>query len=401
MSPASYLTAPPRVATLQFSSGFRDSTGSGAWLQASRRALRVSPAHRSFTGGAPVLHGKGLQIAEASGVVSRSSGPGHGLAGPASAGGRRNRLLVWLTVAFALLVLLLVLVQGEDFREALSRFPAWAVIGAIGAQLLWIACRCEAWRLALNAVGPREVPRPSAHVANSLAFLVGALQSFATVPARALALRRLAPERSPTLEQTLVADAPVLALEGTLMGLLLVIAVLTTPGLPAWGAAATFAAGALALAVLVLARERLHGRGLAAGLRVLADRRRRIKLVGLTVTMSGLALSRSWFVLAGFDLPHGFASVAAFLAALGVAAALPIGLASTPAAALALFGATDSARAAAVGVAMAATSLAAVITYGLLSLTATTLVARRAARRDAALRHASGGTEEAAQAEAA
>lgn len=331
----------------------------------------------------------------------RSAAPDQRPQRPATAGGRRNRLLVWATIAFALLVLALVLVQGEDFRDALSRFPAWAVLGAVGAQLLWLACRGEAWRLALNAVGPREVPRASAHVANALAFAVGALQSFATVPARALALRRLAPERSPTLEQTLVADAPVLALEGTIMGLLLVIAVLTTPGLPAWGAAATFAAGALALAALALIRERLHGRGLAAGLRVLADRRRRLKLVGLTMTMSGLALSRSWFVLAGFDLPHGFASVAAFLAALGVAAALPIGLASTPAAALALFGATDSAKAAAAGVAMAATSLAAVITYGILALAATTLLASRARRMRAQSGPPSGGVEDQPHAEAA
>ncbi len=302
--------------------------------------------------------------------------PGHGPE-PATAGRRRVRLVVGVTVLFVAVVGLLIAVQGAELRDAIAAFPAWAVAGAIGAQLLWLLCRGEAWRLALNAVGPTEVPRSASHIANALAFLVGAVQSLFTVPARALALRRLAPDRSPTIEQTLVADAPVLALEGTFMGLLLLIAVLTTPDLPAWGAAAVLGGGVLGLAALVAIRERLHGSGFAAGLRVLADRRRRVKLVGLTATMSGLAMSRSWFVLAGFELPHGFASVAVFLATLGIAAALPIGLASTPAAALALFGAGDAATATAAGVAMAATSLMAVTIYGLLSLVVSSFTARR------------------------
>src|SRR5262249_61744549 len=50
-----------------------------------------------------------------------------------------------------------------------------------------------------------------AHSANALAFLVGIVQQAATVPVRAIALRRLAPDASPPLELVLVADAPVLA----------------------------------------------------------------------------------------------------------------------------------------------------------------------------------------------
>jgi hypothetical protein len=315
------------------------------------------------------------------GVVTLSPGPERGPTAR-SIGARRKRLLIWTAVGFALLVCVLVAIQGDEFTSTVAEFPAWAALGAVVTQLCWLACRGEAWRLALNAVGPREVPRTDAHLANALAFGVGAAQSLATVPVRALALRRLAPQSSPTLEQTLVADAPVLALEGTLMGLILLIVVATTPAFPGWGAAGVFAAGVLTLAALVIVGDRLHGRGLAAGLRVLDDRRRRVKLVGLTVTMSGLALSRSWFVLAGFGLPHGFPTVATFLAALGIAAALPIGLASTPAAALALFGATDAARATGAGIGMAATSLLAVILYGGLSLALAALAARR--RRAAA-----------------
>jgi hypothetical protein len=240
--------------------------------------------------------------------------------------------------------------------------------------------------VSLNAVVPLAVPRPSAHFANAAAFLAGVVQSAMTVPVRALALRRLAPERSPSLERTLVADAPVLVLEATLMGLVLVAAVLIAPDVPGWVAGVTLAGGLAGLAALLFARERFGDHGLAAGLRVLGDRRRRVRLVALAVAMAGLGLTRSWVVLAGFDLPHGFASVAVFLAALGVLGALPIGPTSTPAAALAVFGAIDMAKAAGAGIAVAATSLTAISLYGALSAAAHTLWRRRTRSRASAER---------------
>jgi uncharacterized membrane protein YbhN (UPF0104 family) len=316
-------------------------------------------------------------------VVTLSPAPGHRRE-RRSPNGRSGRLLLWVSIGFAALVGGLIALEGPELAAAIADVPAWALIGAVLAQLTWLVCRGEAWRLALNAIGPREVRRTSAHVANALAFGVGALQSLATVPARALALRRLAPDGSPTLEQTLVADAPVLTVEAALMALVLLVAVAMTPALPTWGAAAAFAAAVLALLALVLVRDRLRGRGLATGLRVLADRRRRVKLVVLAATMSAVALSRSWFVLAGFDLPHGFASVAIFIAALGIAASLPIGLASTPAAALAIFGATDPTRATAAGLGMVASSLLAVAAYGTIALGFTAVASRRRERASAA-----------------
>lgn len=288
------------------------------------------------------------------------------------------RVVAWSALVFALIVAGLVGLQGGEVTSAIGSFPIWAAVGAVVVQVGWLGCRGEAWRVALNAVGPSEVPRSHAHVANALAFGAGAVQALATVPVRALALRRLAPGSSPSLERTLVADAPVLALEATLMGLILVAALTTAPALPGWGAAAALATGVLALLALVFLRERLGGRGLAAGLGVLADGRRRVKLAGLATIMGALGLSRAWLVLAGFELPHGFASAAFFLAALGLAAALPIGLASTPAATLALFGGTDAATATAAGVAMVTTSLLSVALYGCISLALAAAATRRA-----------------------
>jgi hypothetical protein len=292
---------------------------------------------------------------------------------------RRTRLGLWVAVAFAGLATLLFALRWDEISDALTDFPAWSAAAAVAAHLGWLWCRGEAWRVSLNAVVATTVPRPSAHFANAAAFLAGVVQSAMTVPVRALALRRLAPERSPSLERTLVADAPVLVLEATLMGLVLVAAVLIAPDVPRWVAGLTLAGGLSGLAILLFARERFGDHGLAAGLRVLGDRRRRIRLLALAVAMVGLGLTRSWVVLAGFDLPHGFASVAVFLAALGVLGALPIGPTSTPAAALAVFGAIDTAKAAGAGIAVAATSLTAISLYGAMSAAAHTFWRRRSA----------------------
>jgi hypothetical protein len=306
---------------------------------------------------------------------------------------RRTRLGLWVAVAFAGLATLLFALRWDEISDALTDFPAWSAAAAVAAHLGWLWCRGEAWRVSLNAVVVTTVPRPSAHFANAAAFLAGVVQSAMTVPVRALALRRLAPERSPSLERTLVADAPVLVLEATLMGLVLVAAVLIAPDVPRWVAGLTLAGGLSGLAILLFARERFDEHGLAAGLRVLGDRRRRIRLLALAVAMVGLGLTRSWVVLAGFDLPHGFASVAVFLAALGVLGALPIGPTSTPAAALAVFGAIDTAKAAGAGIAVAATSLTAISLYGAMALAAAhTFWRRRSAAGVGALAGSNGGS---------
>jgi hypothetical protein len=280
--------------------------------------------------------------------------------------GRRggSRVYAALAIAFLALTGLLALLRGDEISAALRDFPLWAAAGAVFAQFLWLNCRGEAWRISLNAVEGTNVPRESCNSANAIAFLFGTLQSAATVPVRAIGIRRLEPDRTPKLEPTLVADAPVLALESTLMGLVLLVAALTTPGLPTWGAVALLVGAGGILTALVVWRERLHDRGLAHGLRVIEDHNRRLKLLGLCTVMILLALARSWLVLTGFGLPDGFASTALFVGALGVLGALPIGPTSSPAAALAVFGAGDATAAAAAGFAMLTTSVAAIGLYG-------------------------------------
>ncbi len=284
-----------------------------------------------------------------------------------------RRLPLWSAAGFLLVASILFVLRGGEVADSLAGVPVWAALLAPAAQLGWLVCRGTAWRLSVGAAQRHLVPAAAAHSANALAFLVGIIQQAATVPVRAVALRRMAPDQSPPLELVLVADAPVLALEGTVMGFLLLVAGLVSNDVPSWVPAASLG-GALALLIgLFAARETFHERGLTRGLHVLADRRRGPALAGLAIVMSGLALTRSWAVLAGLGLPHGFESTVLFLAALGVLGALPIGPTASPAAALAVFGSIDATKAASAGVAMTATTLIAVTIYGLVSLAAFSL----------------------------
>jgi hypothetical protein len=294
--------------------------------------------------------------------------PWQGLRIGAAPGSGRGGIPLWSVAVFVVLVAALFAVRGGEIADALRGFPVWAALAGLSAQLAWLVCRGEAWRLSVGAAQRHTVPRPAAHSANALAFLAGVVQQAATVPVRAVTLRRIAPGRSPPLEQVLIADAPVLALEGALMGLLLLAAALTAPGLPAWAPAASLAGGLAALGAMFAARRHFHDRGLTAGLRVLADRRRGPAMAAIAVAMSALALTRSWAVLAGFGLPDDFASVVLFLAALGVLGALPLGPTASPAAALAVFGSISAASAASAGIAMTATTLGAVTVYGAIAL---------------------------------
>jgi hypothetical protein len=287
-----------------------------------------------------------------------------------TAGIRRSHVTAWTAVTLGALVAVLLIFRGEETADALAAFPATAAAGAIAVHLAWLCCRGEAWRLSLNAVGPAPAARARVHGANGIAFLVGAFQAAGTVPVRALSLRRMAPNVAPAFGRLVVADLPVLLLEGALMAALLVVAAVTAPGLPPWVAAVALAGALIGIAVLALARERLGGGGHAAGLRVLADRRRLPAILALVTVMSALSLVRGILVLGGFGLPDGFASSVVFIAALGVIGTLPIGPTATPAAALAVFGTTDPERAALAGIAMAATSLIAVATYGAVSVAA-------------------------------
>ncbi len=281
-------------------------------------------------------------------------------------GGKRVQRVVRFGIPVLLFVVplaVVVAVKGDRVAEAFTACSPFVLVGATLAHVASLTCRCEAWRLAVNSCGGNRMPRARVHAASGAGFASGSLQGPSTAPVRAVALRRLVRDKAPPLDQALVAEAPVFMVDAALTALVFAFAIGAAPILPAWAPALAVGVTVALLVGLRFAALRFGHRRAAAGLSVLADRRRRLPLVALVGGTVAFGLTRTWLMLAVFGLPAGAASVALMFVAAGVFGSLPIGPSATPGATIAVFGATDATAAAAAGIALSATSIMAVIVY--------------------------------------
>ena len=245
---------------------------------------------------------------------------------------------------------LLCVLRRHDLATAAAAVPPQA-LGALAAlHLCSLVARSEAWRLSLAALVGAPPSRVAIHAANAGAFVAGALEAHAALPARVALLRRLAPHQFPHPTHVAVADLPILLLEAAGAALLL-------------GATGAWWAPAAAVALLVGARL-VAGRRATRGLAVLTDVRRRAALALLVGCIVGCGLARVWLVLAVAHLDASPAAAALAFAALGIFGLLPLGPSAPPGALLVVSG---GAGALAAGLALSATSLAAVALYGAIS----------------------------------
>ena len=281
----------------------------------------------------------------------------------------RNRVVsAVMTLGTLALVVALCVVHAGGVGAAFSSVPPWVLAVAVALHLATLALRSEAWRLSLAAGGGGALSRSVVHGANAAAFAAGTMQSQAALPARVAVLRRVAGDRAPRAGQIFVADVPIFALELCATALLLAAGVVAGRG--AWWTAA----GALGVAVAVLAVARVgpsrlgrgHGQGsIARGLAVLADRRRRGVLAALVGAITGLSVLRLWLVLLVCGLPGSVGDVTWAFAALGIFGLLPLGPGAPAGATLAAFGAADVGGAVAAGLILGASSIIAVVVYAL------------------------------------
>jgi hypothetical protein len=103
--------------------------------------------------------------------------------------------------------------------------------------------------------------------------------------------------------------------------------------------------------------------GFWRGLAALRRRSDRARVAGCVVLTAACDLARSLLLLHAAGLPANVVDVMALRIATGVLAALPIGMSSTAGAALLIFGAGGVGRAAAAGVLITATGLAADLAF--------------------------------------
>jgi hypothetical protein len=253
--------------------------------------------------------------------------------------------------------------RGGDLPAALASCPAWVLAGATLAHLGTLLLRTEAWRTVLRAAGGEALDPGAMHAANAGAFLAGAVQGHAAMPARIALLQRFGGNASPGAAQIALADAPILIFEICTSALLAAVASTAVGGIPAWVPWAMVAGAASLLGLLRLTYGRFRHREFAAGLAVLARPRLRGRLAVTVAAFTAMALLRTWMVLAGFGLPSGPADVCLVLFSMGAIGLLPIGIGTGPAAMVAAIGSTDLAAATAAGMVVSAATVLAVVVY--------------------------------------
>ena len=260
-------------------------------------------------------------------------------------------------------VVYLIATRGDSLVAAFNAVPPWVLAAAVGAHLMTLVLRTEAWGTVLRAVGSERLEPRAIHAANAGAFLAGTLQGQAAMPTRIALLRRFGGGESPTVAQIALCDAPIVMFEMCGAAVLAALGSTAVGMIPVWTPWAMLGGSLAVLAALRLLYDRFRDRQIAAGLGVLAKPRLRTRLALLVVAFTMMAFLRTLIVMYGFGLPTDPAHVCLVLFTTGAIGLLPLGVATGPAAMVTALGTTSLVTAAAAGMVVSAATMIAVLLY--------------------------------------
>jgi hypothetical protein len=276
----------------------------------------------------------------------------------------RRTLSALVPLGAVTLVGYLILTRGSALLAAVAAVPPWVLAAAVGAHLLTLALRTEAWRTVLRAAGGERLEPVTVHAANAGAFLAGALQGQAAMPTRIALLRRFGGGDSPAVSQVALADAPIVMFEVCASAVLAAVGSTAVGLIPSWAPWAMLGGAFAILAGLRLLYARFKDRKIAAGLGVLARPSLRNRLALIVSGFTAMAFLRTLIVMVGFDLPTDPAHVCLVLFTMGAVGLLPLGIGTGPASMVAALGGTTSIiTATAAGMVVSAATVAAVVIY--------------------------------------
>ncbi len=280
-----------------------------------------------------------------------------------SAKGIRRIISALVPVGAVAMVGYLVFTHGGEMVAAFSAVPPWVLAAAVGAHLLTLALRTEAWRTVLRAAGGDQLEPVAVHAANAGAFLAGTLQGQAAMPARVALLRKFSRGDAPAVSKIALGDAPIVMFEVCASAVLAAIGSTVVGVIPGWAPWAMLGGAFAILAALRLLYARFRDRNLAAGLGILAQPGPRNRLALIVAGFTAMAFLRTLIVLAGFDLPTDPAHVCLVLFTMGAVGLLPLGIGTGPAAMVAALGTTNLVTATAAGMVVSAATVLAVLIY--------------------------------------
>lgn len=242
--------------------------------------------------------------------------------------------------------------KRTDFTDALRLAPLWILVAAILLHVAWLVARSEAWHVCVGAAGGK-VSRRRLYRAASLGYLGNIFNGQFGLAVRIAALRRSAPQESPTPSVLIAAELPIVVVEVSLAAL--ASFTLVGPlGVPRWVPLVCLGFGLTVVAGLTrVARDQRHG--FWNGFAVMRGLQGRSSIVGLVLFAVCAQIARNWLVLQGIGVDSSVLDATALLIGVAVIGLLPVGPSLGAAAAVVILGANGVAAVAAAGTLLTAT----------------------------------------------
>jgi uncharacterized membrane protein YbhN (UPF0104 family) len=208
---------------------------------------------------------------------------------------RHSRLLgITLAVAVAAIIVIALWGKRHDFATAIEEAPLWVLGAAVALQIVALLTRTEAWRICVLAAGG-TIGRRRLYRASSMGYVGSLVNAQLGTAARIAALRRSAPNESPTIAPLLTAEVPIMVVEG-LLAAIASVTLIAPLGLP-WWAPLVVLSVALAISSGLRSLARGTGRGLRRGLNVMRHLNGSAWIIGLILVATFAQIARNWLVL--------------------------------------------------------------------------------------------------------
>jgi uncharacterized membrane protein YbhN (UPF0104 family) len=267
---------------------------------------------------------------------------------------KNSRLLrVALAVGVAAAIVYALWDKRHDFATALEEAPIGVLAAAVGLQLVALLTRTEAWRICVLAAGG-TIGRRRLYRASSMGYVGSLVNAQLGTAARIAALRRSAPEESPTIAPLITAEVPIMVVEG-LLAAIASVTLISPLGLP-WWAPLVVLAVALGISSGLRSLARGTGRGLRRGLHVMRSLNGSALIIGLILVATFAQIARNWLVLhaVGVHDVSVFDATAVLIAQVTLAQ-LPLGPSTGAASTVLILGPHGVAAVAAAGVLLTVT----------------------------------------------
>jgi hypothetical protein len=292
---------------------------------------------------------------------------------------RPNRRLVLTVLGWSLACGVLawaIAGRWDELWAAAGRLSIGLALATVALQIVALISRAEAWRSCLHGAGG-TVDRRRILRASGLGCAANLLSSHVGTAARITLLRRSAPVETPCVSACVVAELPILLVEGVLAGIFS-FTLVGPLGLP-WWTPLICVAVAVAIAGGLAAAGRPTGRGICRGLAVLRANRGRARLIGFVLVAVVAQIARNWLMLRAVGVHASVFDAIAVLIAVVMLGQLPIGPTAGPGAAVLILGPEGIVAAAAAGLLLTATGTIGSLLFGSWALLDRLLGSRRVA----------------------